>query len=89
MRTTLTLDADVAECIRKETRSRRRSLKAVVNERLRIGFGLVVEENKAPYRIQPHHSPFQPGVDSGKLNQLADELESSNSLKDFSKPASE
>jgi hypothetical protein len=75
MRTTLTLDPDVAERLRRETASGRRTLKEVVNERLRIGFGLVTEEPRAPYRVQPHASPFRPGVDPMKLNQLIDELE--------------
>ncbi|MEZ5276786.1 MAG: hypothetical protein R3F07_10440 [Opitutaceae bacterium] len=80
MRTTLTLDPDVAERLRQETASGRRSFKEVVNERLRVGLGLVVEEPHTPYRVKPHASPFQPGVDSGKLNQLVDELEAGSAL---------
>ena len=86
MRTTLTLDADVAECIRKETQSGRRSLKAVINDRLRIGYGLVVEESRAPYRVKPHNSPFQAGFDPARLNQLGDELESEDSLTELRDP---
>ena len=80
MRTTLTLDPDVAERLRRETASGRRSFKEVVNERLRIGLGLVTEEPRVPYRVQPHASPFRPGVDPMKLNQLVDELEAEDVL---------
>lgn len=78
MRTTLTIDSDVAECIRQETRLGR-SLKEVVNERLRAGFGLKTEEPRAPYRVNPHNSPFLPGIDPSKLNQLIDELDAEES----------
>jgi hypothetical protein len=75
MRTTLTLDPDVAERLRQETASGRRSFKAVVNERLRIGLGIVPKRSRRKFRVEPHRSAYQPGVDSAKLNQLVDELE--------------
>jgi len=80
MRTTLTIDPDVAERIRQETQSGRRSLKAVINDRLRMGYGLVTKEVRTPYRVRPHSSAFQPGVDPAKLNQLIDELDARESI---------
>jgi hypothetical protein len=74
MRTTLTLDPDVAERVRREIASGKRSLKQVINEALRRGLS---DGRRAPrklFRITPHTSPYQPGVDRGKLNQVLDEL---------------
>lgn len=75
MRTTLTLDPDVAERLKKETATGRVSLKAVVNERLRIGFGIRADASRAPFKVEAHHYGLQPGVDPLRLNQCADELE--------------
>lgn len=75
MRTTLTLDSDVAERIRQELASGRRTLKDVVNERLRAGFGITPASPRRRFKVEPHHSAYQPGIDTAKLNQLIDELE--------------
>jgi Arc/MetJ-type ribon-helix-helix transcriptional regulator len=75
MRTTLTLDPDVAERVRREIASGRRSLKEVINEALRRGLSGSQRAPRKPFRVTPHTSPYQPGVDRGKLNQVLDELE--------------
>jgi hypothetical protein len=75
MRTTLTLDPDVAERIRQETASGRVSLKQVVNEGLRRGLVMKQAPARKPFRVRPHFSAYQPGVDRGKLTQLLDELD--------------
>lgn len=76
VRTTLTLDGDVAERLLQETASGKLSLKQVVNERLRAGYG--IRRNKKPpeFAVEPHQSAYRAGIDRRKLNQLADELES-------------
>ncbi len=77
MRTTLTLDDDVAEALRNLARSSGRSFKAVVNDALRRGLsaGARPPEEQAPFSVRPHTSGFRAGVDVGKLNQLVDDLE--------------
>lgn len=75
MRTTLTIDPDVAERLKQETASGKQSLKQVVNESLRIGLGLKQKPTSKPYRVKTHHSPYRPGIDRAKLNQIADEME--------------
>jgi len=40
VRTTLTWDSDIAHRLRQELASGQKSFKEVVNERLRLGFGL-------------------------------------------------
>lgn len=81
MRTTLTIDDEIAERIRKEVALGRRSLKAVVNDALRRGLGLEPVKRAKPYRVKAHSSAFAPGVDAGRLNQLVDEMEAVEFLK--------
>ena len=75
MRTTLTLEDEVAERLKKASQNEDKSFKEVVNAALRRGLGLDRPENRKPFRVKPHSSPFQPNVDLARLNQLVDELE--------------
>lgn len=75
MRTTLTLDADVAERLKQELAGGRRTLKEVINEGLRQGLQIRQTAPRKPFRVRPHASAYQPGVDRGKLTQLLDELD--------------
>jgi hypothetical protein len=80
MRTTLTIDSDVAERIRQETRSGKRSLKEVINDRLRVGFGMTPRSTHEPFQVEPHASSYRLGVDAGKLKQLLDDLDAEAGL---------
>lgn len=74
MRTTLTLDADVARMLEEEAHRQRKSFKEVVNDALRRG--LSQKSGKAPrFRVNPHAAKLQPGIDRASFNRLADELE--------------
>ena len=77
MRTTLTLDDDVAGALRELAHRRKVSFKEVVNAVLRRG--LVAQESRGkasrPFQVEAFRSAFRPGVDPLKLNQLSDELE--------------
>ena len=64
MRTTLTLDPDVARLLEEEAHRQRKPFKHVVNER-----------TARPYRVRPHKTTLRPGIDAHTLNRLADELE--------------
>ena len=75
MRTTLTLDSQVAERLRQEVALGKQSFKEIVNAALRRGLGFDAPVAREPYRVRSHSSAFLPGVDPGKLNQLVDELE--------------
>lgn len=76
MRTTLTIDADVEQLLLREIQRSNSSMKAVVNNALRLGLGTV---NKPPrlrkFEVKPHAFGFRPGIDADRLNQLVDELE--------------
>ena len=76
MRTTLTLERDVAEQLKREIRRTGKSLKATVNDALRLGLGLGGKPPKADrFVVEPHAFGFRPGVDLDRLNQLVDDLE--------------
>ena len=77
MRTTLTLDDDVAAKLKEYARRKRLSFKEVVNTILRRGL-VAPERRRVPtesFRVEVFHSPFRAGVDPLRLNQLADDLE--------------
>ena len=76
MRTTLTLDDDIADSLKDRARLLGRPFKQVVNDTLRRGLSPAAREIPAPeFRVVPIHSGFVPGVDPLKLNQLNDQLE--------------
>ncbi len=77
MRTTLTIDDDVAQALRDLSRKRGTSFKAVVNEVLRRGLstGEKPPPTREPFRVSSAPRGFRAGIDPLKLNQLADELE--------------
>lgn len=75
MRTTLTLDDDIAHSLKEQARLYNKPFKQVVNDTLRRGMSPTVGEKRAPYRVKPLSGGFAPGVDPEKLNQLNDELE--------------
>ena len=73
MRTTLTLDGDVARLIDEAVHRERRPMKQVVNDALRRA--LAPETQREPVILSPHESAIRTGLDVAKLNQLADELD--------------
>lgn len=76
MRTTLTLDADVARTLKVAVRRRRVTFKEAVNHALRVGLGMESRRgSKAAFVVKPHSGGFMPGVDPHKLNKLAGDLE--------------
>ncbi|MGH7819088.1 MAG: ribbon-helix-helix protein, CopG family [Candidatus Binatia bacterium] len=77
MRTTLTLDDDVAAKLRHLARQRRASFKEIVNSVLRRGLSRQEPSRKAAerYRVRTFRSAFRAGIDALRLNALADELE--------------
>jgi hypothetical protein len=82
MRTTLTLERDVAERLRHQMRRTGKGLKATVNEALRLGLGMVGAPARAPrFEVKPHSFGFKPGIDLDRLNQLVDELEAEEAAR--------
>jgi hypothetical protein len=86
MRTTLTLDPDVAMKIKKRMAEKKLTLKETVNQALRHGLKEVEKEKKrVPFKVIPHSFGFKPGIDLNKLNQLVDELEAEEVVRKMSK----
>ena len=75
MRTTLTIEEDVAARIEEIRKRDGRSLKQVVNLLLRDGLHREGRPRAKPYRTRPRKLCLRPGFDAVRLNQLADELE--------------
>lgn len=77
MRTTLTIDDDLARRLGEEARRSRRSFKEVVNEVIARGLSAAEAPgpSMAPFRVEATAAGFRPGIDIRKLNQLVDELE--------------
>ena len=76
MRTTLTLEPDVALRLNQLGKSRNISFKALVNETLRQGLDMGKATGKPkPFSIEPFDSKILPGIDPRKLNALSDDLE--------------
>ena len=76
VRTTVTLEPDVAEKLREFAHRSRMSFKAALNAALRRG--LVAQDppsRRGRFVVEPHDGTFRPGVDLGRLNQLSDQLE--------------
>lgn len=74
MRTTLTLDPDVAQRLESEMRRRGGGIEQIVNEALRVGLGLSDNPVRpTPFVVEPHAFGFPAGVDLDRLNQLVDE----------------
>ena len=86
MRTTLTLDRDVADRLEREMRRTGKGMKATVNEALRMGLGLSGKPVKPPpFKITAFAMGLRPGIDPDKMNQLLDELEVEEFLKKHQK----
>jgi hypothetical protein len=76
MRTTLTLDDDLAALLKQRAQRLGISFKEMVNRAIRSGLGTEPGAGRQPpIKTEPHSFGFRPGIDLDRLNQLADELE--------------
>jgi Arc/MetJ family transcription regulator len=82
MRTTLTLDDDLAQELRQRSRQSGESFKEVVNSALRRGLlsGDKPSSSLPRFQVEARHRGFRTGIDVLRLNQLNDELESEEQL---------
>lgn len=79
MRTTVTLDPDVAEYIREACHKRQKSFKRVLNDVLRESLKPTAASNK-PKLLAPRSMGLAPGVDPRRLSELVDDLEAEATL---------
>lgn len=85
MRTTLTLDPDVARLVDEAVHRRRTSMKQVVNDALRRALS-PPPAPREPYHLPVHEAVLQPGFDLAGFNRLADELEDEAILSTQKRP---
>lgn len=79
----MTLDPDLALRLKEYAHRKRTSFKTALNVLLRRGLAAQGPTPAARRRfaVEPHSGRFQPGVDSGRLNQLVDQLETESFLR--------
>jgi hypothetical protein len=79
MRTTITLDDDVAARLQHIARERRISFKEAVNDTLRAGLGAAAQPR--PYRLPTYPMGTRPGVDLDRALQLDAALEDEETVR--------
>jgi Ribbon-helix-helix protein, copG family len=80
MRTTVTLDQDVAAKLREVARERGLSFKTTINEAIRLGLNGGAPAGRR-YRMPTASLGVRPGVDLDKALTLAGELEDAEILR--------
>ena len=76
MRTTVTIDDDLAAALKRSAQRSGKSFKAIVNEAIRRGLstGEKPPSRRDRFRVLSAKRGFLPRVDPLKLNQLVDDL---------------
>ncbi len=82
MRTTVTLDPDIAVRLKDVARERRISFKSAINATLRAGLESEAERGR-PYRERTRKLGARPGVDLTKALQLAAALEDETTMREL------
>jgi hypothetical protein len=76
MRTTLTLEPDVAQQIKARMAAERVTLKEAVNQTLRAGLAAQRHQRtRQRFVVRPHNGGLMPGIDLDKISQVLDEME--------------
>lgn len=79
MRTTVTLDPDVAAKLKQAARESGASFKEVLNTSVRRGLRSV--EAPQPYRVPTRRLGVRPGIDLDRALRIAGEMEDSETLR--------
>jgi hypothetical protein len=79
MRTTITLEADVAAGVRRVMRERQLTFKDAVNTTLRTGLG--TERKAQPYSLPTFRMVVRPGIDLDHALRLAAGLEDEETVR--------
>jgi Ribbon-helix-helix protein, copG family len=84
MRTTVTLDDDVAAKLKEEARRQNRSFKEILNISVRRGLRAGTTTAADPYQVRPRALRARPRVDLDRALQLAGDLEDAETLRRLS-----
>ncbi len=82
MRTTVTLDPDVAAKLRAEARARDISFKEALNEAVRRGLRDDARPT-VPYAVPARRMEVRPGIDLDKALRLASEIEDEEIVREL------
>jgi hypothetical protein len=75
VRTTTTIDDDVAKQLEQEMRRSGRPFKQVLNHILRLGFAAAKQPARKPFKVKPWNLQPPPGQSFDKVEQLIEFLE--------------
>lgn len=76
MRTTVTLDDDVASELRNVAHQLKKPFKSVLNDAIRRGLGATRPAARPKqFVVEPRACRLRPGLDDTRFNQLLDELD--------------
>jgi hypothetical protein len=75
VRTTLSLDEDVAELLNREMRRSGASLKETVNQLLRLGFVASKQKVRKPFKVAPRPMGLPPGLSYDNIGELLEAIE--------------
>jgi hypothetical protein len=82
MRTTLTIEPDVAQEIRQRMAEKKLPLKRVINDALRAGLSKTgKKERTTRFVVKPWSLGLKPGIDRDKLGQLLDQLDTEDFIR--------
>jgi hypothetical protein len=87
VRTTLTLDPDVAAKIRLKVKLENKTLRQVVNEALRSGLESTAGQSAVPkpYKVRTWPGGMNPGIDHDRINLFLDDLDTKEFAEKFLK----
>lgn len=80
MRTTVTIDSDLAAKLRRIARERGITFRAALNSMLRAGLGAEAGTAR-PYRIPARRLGLRPGIDLDRALRLASSLEDEETVR--------
>jgi hypothetical protein len=75
IRTTVTLDEDVIERVKQQSRARGSSFRETLNELLRAGLMADTQPKRRKLNIVPHHGGYYPGLNYDCTEELLEYLE--------------
>jgi hypothetical protein len=75
VRTTLTLDDDVAAGLHRAARTTGRPFRAVVNDALRAGLEAQASQPRVAYTVTPFDLGLRPGLEIDSISELLERLE--------------
>jgi hypothetical protein len=75
VRTTLTLDDDLAALLKKEVRKSGEPFKQVVNRYIRLGFTASSQPPRKPFKVKPWNLQPPPGLNFDNVHELLDALD--------------